>query len=38
MDNWWFEVASWMGGHEFMQELEHDKALNSLTVGSYVCF
>ncbi|KAJ0421185.1 hypothetical protein BJY00DRAFT_301070 [Aspergillus carlsbadensis] len=31
-------VASWMGGKEYLDELDCDRALNNLTVDSYICF
>ncbi|KMU85035.1 hypothetical protein CIHG_02818 [Coccidioides immitis H538.4] len=35
-DSWWFQVASWMGGAQYLDELESDVALNLLTVDSYI--
>lgn len=35
-DSWWYQVVSWLGGDEYMQELDADIALNKLTVDSYV--
>lgn len=35
--SWWFQVASWMGGDQYLDELDSDIALNSLTVDSYIC-
>lgn len=26
-DSWWYQVASWMGGDQYLEELEADKAL-----------
>lgn len=31
-DSWWYQVASWMGGNQYLEELEADEALNNLTV------
>lgn len=36
--SWWFQVASWMGGVVYMDELDADIALNLLTVDSYIAF
>ncbi|PWY71017.1 hypothetical protein BO70DRAFT_373789 [Aspergillus heteromorphus CBS 117.55] len=36
--SWWFQVASWMGGDQYLSELESDVALNLLTVDSYIAF
>lgn len=36
--SWWFQVASWIGGDQYSQELLCDVALNSLTVDSYIAF
>jgi Ser/Thr protein kinase RdoA (MazF antagonist) len=35
-DSWWFQVASWMGGRQYWDELGSDVALNLLTVDSYI--
>ena len=35
---WWFQVASWIGGDHYPDELESDVALNLLTVDSYIAF
>ncbi|KAA8645127.1 uncharacterized protein ATNIH1004_009344 [Aspergillus tanneri] len=35
-DSWWFQVASWMGGDQYWDELDSDVALNLLTVDSYI--
>lgn len=35
-DSWWFQVASWMGGGQYLEELASDVALNLLTVDSYI--
>lgn len=32
---WWFQVCSWMGGDQYLEELDADIALNLLTVDSY---
>ncbi|GKZ35830.1 hypothetical protein AbraIFM66950_006628 [Aspergillus brasiliensis] len=37
-DSWWYQVAKWMGGAEYQEELESDRALNLLTVDSYIAF
>lgn len=34
--SWWFQVASWVGGDQYLEELDSDIALNSLTVDSYI--
>ncbi|KAL1860996.1 hypothetical protein Plec18170_001511 [Paecilomyces lecythidis] len=36
--SWWFQVASWIGGDRYLDELESDIALNQLTVDSYIAF
>ncbi|OJD21109.1 hypothetical protein ACJ73_07556 [Blastomyces percursus] len=36
--SWWFQVASWMGGDRYSDELASDVALNLLTVDSYIAF
>ncbi|KAL4734352.1 hypothetical protein BDV11DRAFT_209463 [Aspergillus similis] len=33
---WWYQVASWLGGDQYLNELDSDIALNLLTVDSYV--
>lgn len=35
-DSWWFQVASWIGGDQYFEELASDVALNLLTVDSYI--
>lgn len=35
-DSWWFQVASWMGGSQYWDELDSDVDLNLLTVDSYI--
>ncbi|EGD85709.1 hypothetical protein H112_06624 [Trichophyton rubrum D6] len=35
-NSWWYQVAAWMGGDQYSQELSSDVALNLLTVDSYV--
>jgi hypothetical protein len=35
-DSWWYQIASWMGGDQYMAELVCDVALNRLTVDSYI--
>jgi aminoglycoside phosphotransferase len=35
-NSWWYQVCSWMGGDQYMEELDADIALNLLTVDSYV--
>lgn len=37
-DSWWFQIASWMGGDGYLDELACDGALNLLTVDSYIAF
>lgn len=37
-DSWWYQVADWMGGNQYHKELECDRALNTLTVDSYIAF
>ena len=37
-DSWWYQVMEWMGEHDYTKEVECDRALHSLTGGSYVCF
>jgi Phosphotransferase enzyme family len=37
-DSWWFQVASWIGGDQYSEELASDVALNLLTVDSYIAF
>ncbi|KAJ5081218.1 kinase-like domain-containing protein [Penicillium angulare] len=37
-DSWWYQVAMWMGGYKYIEELHSDKALNRLTVDSYIAF
>ncbi|KAK4864274.1 hypothetical protein LT330_010067 [Penicillium expansum] len=36
--SWWFQVALWIGGDQYEEELACDIALNSLTVDSYIAF
>lgn len=36
--SWWFQVASWIGGDQNLEELASDVALNLLTVDSYIAF
>ncbi|KAL5342733.1 hypothetical protein BJX70DRAFT_409707 [Aspergillus crustosus] len=36
--SWWYQYASWIGGYKYLEELVEDKALNSLTVHSYIAF
>lgn len=36
--SWWFQVASWMGGDQYPEELASDVALNLLTVDAYIAF
>ncbi|KAI9759965.1 MAG: hypothetical protein M4579_001998 [Chaenotheca gracillima] len=35
-DSWWYQVASVLGGDQYMEELKRDVALNRLTVDSYI--
>lgn len=37
-ESWWFQVASWIGGDQYYDELNSDMALNLLTVDSYIAF
>ncbi|KLJ12480.1 hypothetical protein EMPG_12473 [Blastomyces silverae] len=34
--SWWYQVAMWMGGDEYLEELDADIAVNLLTVDSYI--
>ncbi|KAL2818790.1 phosphotransferase family protein [Aspergillus cavernicola] len=34
--SWWYQTSYWLGGDQYMPELDSDKALNTLTVDSYV--
>lgn len=34
--NWWYQVAMWMGGDQYMKELDAYIAVNLLTVDSYI--
>ncbi|PLB50791.1 hypothetical protein P170DRAFT_435961 [Aspergillus steynii IBT 23096] len=36
--SWWYQVAGWMGGNKYLEELAADKALDLLTVDSYIAF
>ncbi|KAL4881776.1 kinase-like domain-containing protein [Aspergillus karnatakaensis] len=36
--SWWYQVASWLGGEHYLDELASDRALNNLTVDSYIGF
>ncbi|EER44377.1 conserved hypothetical protein [Histoplasma capsulatum var. duboisii H88] len=33
---WWYQVCMWMGGDQFLEELDVDIAVNLLTVDSYI--
>ena len=35
-DSWWYKAMSILGGDHYMTELECDRALNNLTVDSYI--
>jgi hypothetical protein len=35
-NSWWYQVASRLGGDQYLAELECDVALNLLTVDSYM--
>ncbi|KAI9861851.1 MAG: hypothetical protein M1824_001962 [Vezdaea acicularis] len=35
-DSWWYQAISILGGDKYMPELEYDRALNKLTVDSYI--
>ncbi|OJJ56535.1 hypothetical protein ASPSYDRAFT_1145133 [Aspergillus sydowii CBS 593.65] len=37
-ESWWYQVADWMGGYQYLGELVSDRALNLLTVDSYIAF
>ncbi|KGO75643.1 Aminoglycoside phosphotransferase [Penicillium italicum] len=37
-NSWWAQVALWVGGEQYDEELACDIALNSLTVDSYIAF
>lgn len=36
--SWWYQVAAKLGGDRYLAELECDRALNQLTVDSYIAF
>jgi aminoglycoside phosphotransferase len=36
LNSWWYQVVSFLGGDQYLAELECDRELNSLTVDSYV--
>lgn len=36
--SWWFQVASWIGGDQYSEELGSEVALNLLNVDSYTAF
>ncbi|KAL4969820.1 uncharacterized protein BDV14DRAFT_195349 [Aspergillus stella-maris] len=36
MNSYWYQLAEWMGGREYREELASDKALNNLAIDSYV--
>jgi aminoglycoside phosphotransferase len=35
-NSWWYQAMSILGGDQYMAELEYDRALNNLTVNSYI--
>ena len=35
-DSWWYQAMAISGGDQYMAELEYDRALNNLTVDSYI--
>ncbi|OJD13801.1 hypothetical protein AJ78_05783 [Emergomyces pasteurianus Ep9510] len=35
-NSWWYQVAMWMGGDQYLDELDADIAVNLLTVDSYI--
>lgn len=35
-NSWWYQVAMWMGGDHYLEELDADIAVNLLTVDSYI--
>lgn len=37
-NSWWYQVASGLGGDQYLAELEFDVALNLLTVDSYIAW
>ncbi|PWY82715.1 hypothetical protein BO83DRAFT_395778 [Aspergillus eucalypticola CBS 122712] len=37
-DSWWYQVTMWMGGDEYREEQESDRALNCLTGDSCIAF
>ncbi|PGH13479.1 hypothetical protein AJ79_03609 [Helicocarpus griseus UAMH5409] len=37
-DSWWYQAVGWMGGNEYLEEQDGDRALNDLTVDSWVGF
>ena len=34
--SWWYQAMSSLGGNRYLKELECDRAVNDLTIGSYV--
>lgn len=34
--SWWYQAMSTLGGDQYMTELDYDRALNNLTVDSYI--
>lgn len=37
-NSWWYQLASWMGGDQYLEDLDSDVALNLLTVDSYIAW
>ena len=37
-NSWWYQVASLLGGDQYLAELDCDVALNALTVDSYIAW
>ncbi|KAK2745023.1 hypothetical protein FQN55_006380 [Onygenales sp. PD_40] len=37
-NSWWYQLASWMGGDQYLDDLDADVALNLLTVDSYIAW
>lgn len=37
-NSWWYQLASWMGGDQYLGDLDTDIALNLLTVDSYIAW
>lgn len=37
-NSWWYQVATYLGGDQYQKQVECDRALNNLTVDSYIAF